>query len=258
MGCDFGVGDGSIRALYESSRALTCLVALCRAKSTYVAPLKIFRGCYQCSLACVDPLWGSISGSGSAVQMVLSRPPSEELVVTSVSFPKLSSLSSHPAKCEHFERSVDSPIFSATIGPADTLLSWYSGISRMIRFDGAVLALSLICSGDGNCETIVTSLAMPSSRFSNCVSSCLGSDTGQTHLNWDATIAREGAGRTPFLSAKGREGARRKPFFVHGGPRRGTENILDPFCPRRAAEGHGEHLRPFLSTEGQGEQGICI
>ena len=59
---------------------------------------------------------------------------------------------------------------------------------------------------------------------------------GQTHLNWDATIAREGAGRTPFLSAKGREGARRKPFFVHGGPRRGTENILDPSCPRRGRE----------------------
>ena len=56
------------------------------------------------------------------------------------------------------------------------------------------------------------------------------------HLSSDATIAREGAGRTPFLSAKGREGARRKPFFVHGGPRRGTENILDPSCPRRGRE----------------------
>ena len=32
-------------------------------------------------------------------------------------------------------------------------------------------------------------------------------------------------------------------------PRRGTENTLNPFYPRRAAEGHGEHLKPFLSAE---------
>ena len=34
-------------------------------------------------------------------------------------------------------------------------------------------------------------------------------------------------------------------------------NFLTPFCPRRAAEGRGEHLKPFLSakggTEGHGE-----
>ena len=95
--------------------------------------------------------------------------------------------------------------------------------------------------------------------------------SGQSHLNSDATIAREGAGRTPFLSAKGREGARRKPFFVHGGPRRGTENGNgntfcprrgrrgaengngNTFCPRRGAEGGGERQRQhLLSTEGRG------
>ena len=66
------------------------------------------------------------------------------------------------------------------------------------------------------------------------------------------------------MSAKGREGARRKPFFVHGGPRRGTENTLTPFCPRRGTKGQGEHLfcprrgakgreeDLFLSTEGRG------
>ena len=45
-------------------------VYICRAKSTYVAPLKFFRGCYQCSLACVDLFWGSISGSGSAATIL--------------------------------------------------------------------------------------------------------------------------------------------------------------------------------------------
>ena len=84
----------------------------------------------------------------------------------------------------------------------------------------------------------------------------MGILAGQTHLNWDATIAREGAGRTPFLSAKGREGARRRPFFVHGGARRGAENGNgNTFCPRRAAEGHGEHLlvhggAPFCPRRG--------
>ena len=83
------------------------------------------------------------------------------------------------------------------------------------------------------------------------LSRVLGILAGQTHLNWDATIAREGAGRTPFLSAKGREGARRRPFFVHGGARRGAENGNgNTFCPRRAAEGHGEHLNTILSTKG--------
>ena len=183
MGCDFGVGGGSIRALYESSRALTCLsryVALClhMSRQVYICrAFKIFRGCYQCSLACVDPLWGSISGSAAPYRWCFrDRLPKSRWSRQSPS-PKLSSLSNHPAKCEHFELNVGSPIFSVTIGPADTLLSWYSGISRMIRFDGAVLALSLICSGDGNCETIVTSLAIPSARLSNCESSSWGSDS---------------------------------------------------------------------------------
>ena len=31
------------------------------------------------------------------------------------------------------------------------------------------------------------------------------------------------------------------------------ENTLTPFYPRRAAEGHEEHLNTFLSAEGRGE-----
>ena len=108
-----------------------------------------------------------------------------------------------------------------------------------------------------------------------------GVEARQTHLDSDARIAREGAGRTPFLSAKGREenlffvreGPRRftkKTFFVHEGPRRTTKKTF--FCPRRgakktffvhegprrttkktfflSAKGREENL--FLSTEGRG------
>ena len=70
---------------------------------------------------------------------------------------RASSLSSHSAKCLHFVRSVDSPIFSATTGPADTLLPSYCGISLIMRFDGAVSGLSLISSGESNLETAATS-----------------------------------------------------------------------------------------------------
>ncbi len=74
-----------------------------------------------------------------------------------------------------------------------------------------------------------------------------------------------------FLSAKGREGARRTAtagrqrqlLFVHEGPRRGTKNgncrtaTATSFCPRRAAKGHEERQLQdgngnfFLSTKGR-------
>ena len=65
-----------------------------------------------------------------------------------------------------------------------------------------------------------------------------------------------------FLSAEdaeGRGGARRgaentlNPFYPRRGARRTRMNFLTPFCPRRtrrAAEGRGEHLKPFLSAKG--------
>ena len=50
------------------------------------------------------------------------------------------------------------------------------------------------------------------------------------------------------MSAKGRE----ENLFIRGGPRRGAENGNgNTFCPRRAAEGHGEHLNTILSAKGR-------
>ena len=98
---------------------------------------------------------------------------------------------------------------------------------------------------------------------------------------------REGRGRKPFLSAKGREGPRRKPlqdlglvcprragektFFVREGPRRATKKTFarswfglsakgggeNLFCPRRAAKGHEENLCKILVwsvREGRGRK----
>ena len=67
--------------------------------------------------------------------------------------------------------------------------------------------------------------------------------------------AAEGHGerqRQHLLSTEGRGGARRTATatpFVHGGPRRGTENGNgNTFCSRRAAKGRGERQRqhPFV------------
>ena len=90
-----------------------------------------------------------------------------------------------------------------------------------------------------------------------------GWSSGQTYLNWDARIADEGHPQggegggehlNTFLSTEGRGGARRTATatpFVHGEPRRGTEyGNGNTFCPRRAAEGRGEHLNTILSTKG--------
>ena len=49
---------------------------------------------------------------------------------------------------------------------------------------------------------------------------------------------------TPFCPRKGPENTL-TPFYPRRTPRR-------PFCPRRTAEGHGEHLNTFLSAEGRG------
>ena len=47
-----------------------------------------------------------------------------------------------------------------------------------------------------------------------------------------------GAGLDSLCTAEGGAGEHLNTFFVRGGPRRGTENILTPFDPRRAAKGH--------------------
>ncbi len=63
--------------------------------------------------------------------------------------------------------------------------------------------------------------------------------------------------RGPRRRATARATATSTPF-VHGGPRRATENCngnINTFCPRRATEGHGELQRQhqhLLSTEGHG------
>ena len=92
-------------------------------------------------------------------------------------------------------------------------------------------------------------------------------------------------GGTPFLSTEGHEGPRRTPLqghnlvcswragrehlFVHGGPRRTTENTFAGvlfglfmegggehlFCPRRATKDHGEHLCKGIIWSVHGERG---
>ena len=100
--------------------------------------------------------------------------------------------------------------------------------------------------------------------------------SGQTYFNSDARIADEGRARfnlalpchglTPFYPRRAAEGhgdGNGNTFcpqghcqlpFVHGGPRKGTENGNgNTFYPRRGAEGGGERQRQhLLSTEGRG------
>ena len=63
------------------------------------------------------------------------------------------------------------------------------------------------------------------------------------------------------MSTEGRGGGRRTATatpFVHGGPRRGTENTLTPFCPRRGTKGQGEHLFfPRRGAKGREEDLFC-
>ena len=124
---------------------------------------------------------------------------------------------------------VEDAIFEKVVGEQLTgHCEWLVGSGRR-RCGWRLFADWLFGLGGGNCRTC--GLILPVEW---------GWRSGQTHLNWDATIAGRhnspdgGAGRTPFLSAKGREGARRTPFFVHGGPRRTTKKTL--FCPRRGAK----------------------